>query len=233
MPVKTSESQRSAAGRPEGRPAAAGAFRLVPAIGGERRAQVEDLIRRRYAERYQARIRHFMPCLLGLEAADGRVLGAVGWRSAQDGALFLERYLGEPIERAIERRAGRPAARGSIVEVGNLAAEGRGAARRLIVAVTGLLAEKGFRWVAFTGTPSLLNSFHRLGLAPCPIAPADPACVAGELADWGSYYEHRPQVMAGEILAGHRSLARSGAYASVAAAARPHEAMEAAHVPCN
>ena len=231
MPVTTSEPQRIGAARARGQPAAAGAFRLVPAIDGERRAQVEDLIRRRYAERYQARIRRFMPCLLGLEASDGRVLGAVGCRSAQDGTLFLERYLGEPIERAIERRVGRPVARGTVVEVGNLAAEGSGAARRLIVSLTGLLAEAGFRWVAFTGTPSLLNSFHRLGLAPCPIAPADPACVAGELADWGSYYDHRPQVMAGEILAGRRSLAATAACAP--AAAHLDDATEVLHVACH
>jgi hypothetical protein len=109
--VNASEPQRIAAGRPGSRPAAAGPLRLVAAPDGGRRAQAEDLIRRCYAERYQARIRHFMPCLLGLEAPDGRVLGAVGCRRAQDGTLFLERYLGEPIEGAIARRVGRPVAR--------------------------------------------------------------------------------------------------------------------------
>lgn len=233
MPVNTSESQGSAADALRGLPAMAGPLRLVPAVDGEQRSRVEDLIRRRYAERYQARIRNFMPCLLGLEASDGRVLGAVGCRRAQDETLYLERYLGEPIERSIERRVGQPVARGTVVEVGNLAAEGPGAARRLIVALTGLLAQAGFRWVAFTGTPSLLNSFHRLGLDPISIAAADPACVGGELVDWGSYFDHRPQVMAGEILGGHRRLSSTGSYPAALAGAGIDRIMEVPHVACH
>jgi hypothetical protein len=87
--------------------------------------------------------------------------------------------------------------------------------------------------VAFTGTPSLLNSFHRLGLAPCPIAPADPACVGTELADWGSYYEHRPQVMAGEILAGRRRLVSAGAYPPAIAGTGFDPEKEVTHVACH
>lgn len=210
-----------------------GGLRLVPALDGVRRAQAEDLIRRRYAACYQARIRHFMPVLLGLEGADGRLRGAVGCRRAQEGLLFLERYLGEPIERVLEHRVGRPVARATIVEVGNLAAESHGAARRLIVAVTGLLAQAGFGWVAFTGTPALLNSFRRLGLSPLPIAPADPARVGSELADWGSYYAQRPQVMAGEILAGNRRLMVAGAHASAETATPFDDATEVLNVACH
>jgi len=54
--------------------------------------------------------------------------------------------------------------------VGNLAADSPGAARLLIVALTDLLVALGFRWVTFTGTPPLLNSFQRLGLTPSPTA---------------------------------------------------------------
>lgn len=52
------------------------------------------------------------------------------------------------------------------MEVGNLAAASPGAARLLIVALTDLLVALGYRWVTFTGTLGLLNSFQRLGPHP-------------------------------------------------------------------
>lgn len=179
---------------------------------GERRALLEAFIRERFAEHYGARVRHFMPCLLGLESKDGAVRGAVGLRAAGEAPLFLERYLDRPIEQVIAGYSGQPIARRDIVEVGNLAALGAGAARLLIVALTDLLVACGFRWVTFTGTPALLNSFQRLELSPLPLGAADPACLGDEQADWGSYYANHPQVMAGEILGGHQRLVQMGVY---------------------
>ncbi len=179
---------------------------------GARREALESFISQRFAEHYQARVRHFMPCLLGLHSTDGQVQGAVGLRSAQRRPLFLERYLDEPIEAAVSRCRGAPVPRAEIVEVGNLAAFGNASARLLIVALTDLLVAQGFRWVVFTGTPALLNSFQRLALDPLPLGLADPARMGEELADWGSYYASRPQVMAGEILPGHQRLQQLGVY---------------------
>lgn len=178
-----------------------------------RRAGLESFIRARFAEQHGARVRHFMPCLLGLEDGVGQLLGAVGLRSGASGPLFLERYLSQPAEAVIAHQHGNhPPRREQIVEVGNLAASSPGAARLLIVALTDLLVAMGFRWVAFTGTPTLLNSFQRLGLTPLPLGPANQACMGDELADWGSYYDNQPQVMAGDIQAGHQRLLQLGVY---------------------
>ncbi|MBP8923371.1 MAG: thermostable hemolysin, partial [Thauera sp.] len=38
------------------------------AVDAARRAAVQDFIRDRFAAHYQADVRHFMPCLYGLEA---------------------------------------------------------------------------------------------------------------------------------------------------------------------
>lgn len=178
-----------------------------------RRVALERFIRQRFERQHGARIRHFMPCLFGLENPAGQLLGAVGVRSAGSGPLFLERYLDTPIQSAIGTRLGRTEPeRGEVVEVGNLAADSPGAARLLIVALTDLLVALGFRWVAFTGTPPLLNSFQRLGLAPITLGEADPARMGEELTDWGSYYDSRPLVMAGDIQGGHQRLLQLGAY---------------------
>lgn len=175
------------------------------------RAALEAFIQERFAHHHQARIRHFMPCLLGLEGLDGSLHGAVGCRNAETQPLFLERYLDAPIEQVIASRLGRQVARSEIVEVGNLAADGQGSGRALIVAVTELVAMLGFNWVVFTGTRSLRNSFARLGLGPQALAPADPARIGAEAADWGTYYAQQPMVMAGEIQPSHRRLDHAGA----------------------
>ena len=182
-------------------------LRLVPVLAGHPRRAVEAFIQRRFSEQHEARVTHFMPSLLGLQAADGVLHGAVGLRGANEGALFLEQYLDAPIEQALRPLFGPGIPREEIVEVGNLAADGRGTARRLIVELSGRLAEGGFRWVAFTGTPALLNSFQRLGLPLTRIAPADPARVGAQRSAWGRYYDLRPQVMVGEIPVGCRVLA--------------------------
>ena len=181
--------------------------------GSARRAALEQFIRQRFEQQHGARIRHFMPCLFSLENQAGQLLGAVGVRSAGSGPLFLERYLDEPIQNAIGARLGHTEpGRDELVEVGNLAADSPGAARLLIVALTDLLVALGFRWVTFTGTPPLLNSFQRLGLTPIALGEADPTRMGVELADWGSYYDSRPWVMAGDIHGGHQRLLQLGAY---------------------
>ena len=179
---------------------------LVPLNDEAGRQAAVDFIRRRFNQAHQARVSHFMPQLFGLQSDDGTLYGAAGCRQADTGALFLERYLDVPIEQAILERSGIQVERHQIVEVGNLAAEGVGTARALIVKLTRLLALQGFRWVTFTGTQGLLNSFYRLGLAPQSLGLADPARMGASLAEWGRYYDSQPQVVFGEILPAHRQL---------------------------
>jgi hypothetical protein len=199
------------------------------AVDATRRAAVQDFIRDRFAAHYQADVRHFMPCLFGLEAADGSLHGAVGCRSAATQPLFLEHYLDAPIEDLIAARAGTTVERADVVEVGNLAARGAGMSRLLIVALTRLLATEGVRWVGFTGTPALINSFRRLGIVLHGLAPADPRRLGGDReqwrADWGTYYDAGPQVMVAEVPGADRTLATAGTY-------RRFGAQEATHGLC-
>ena len=180
------------------------------------RASVEAFIHERFVIRYGARVRHFMPTLLQLEDDAGTSHGAIGVRSAADESLFLERYLDRPAETEVASHGGLIPGRERIVEVGNLAARGAGHARLLIVALTAMLVSQGFDWVVFTGTPEVLNSFRRLDLRPLPLGKADPARMGDELADWGSYYDTQPWVMAGNIRSGHERLVSMGVYQQLA-----------------
>jgi len=187
--------------RPQPRPA-----RLVPmhSTHPERRA-FEQFIAERFSRAYGARLTHFLPHLLGVMDGLARWQAAAGYAAAGAQALFLEQYLDRPIELALGAAVGRPIARGSIVEVGNLAAISAGMARALIPQLARHLHRMGYRWVAFTATRALRNSFHRLGLKPLPIAVADRARLADRGLSWGSYYDQDPVVMAGKISLGLRA----------------------------
>ncbi|MDH4172762.1 MAG: thermostable hemolysin, partial [Betaproteobacteria bacterium] len=112
------------ASRPRPQPPQA---RLVPmhATHPERRA-FEAFIAERFCRAYGARLTHFLPHLLGVMDGLARWQAAAGYAAAGAQALFLEQYLDRPIEQALGAAVGRPLARGSIVEVGNLAAVSAG-----------------------------------------------------------------------------------------------------------
>lgn len=176
------------------------------------RCEIEAFVHERFDRVHHADVHHYLPELLSLRDRHGALVAVAGIRLAAHESLFLERYLDEPLESPVSRIAGHPVPRHELVEVGNLAAKNAGSARLIIAAVTWLLAARGLRWVAFTGAASLVNSFHRLGLEPTVLAPADPARLNGEITDWGSYYDTHPQVFAGSIRYGHEQLEASGAY---------------------
>jgi hypothetical protein len=169
------------------------------------RAAFEDFIAARFSRAYGARVTHFLPHLLGVRDGLARWQAAAGYAAADAQELFLEQYLPSPIEHALAAALGRPVPRADIVEVGNLAAVSAGMARALIPQLARYLHRLGYRWVAFTATRALRNSFHRLGLKPLPLAAANRARLADGGASWGSYYDQDPLVMAGKISLGLRA----------------------------
>lgn len=171
------------------------------------RADLESFIARAFMDSYGAEVSHFCDVLLGCRDGHGNWIAALGYTLAASGDTFLEQYLDAPIEVALGARIGHPVPRDEIVEVGNLASSHPGAARALIVSTTRLLHDLGLRWVAFTATASLLNSFTRLRLQPEVLAAADPSRLADAGRSWGSYYETQPKVMFGDIRYGYGQLA--------------------------
>ena len=174
--------------------------------GHPRRAAVEDFVRRVYGDCYGADVRHFAPVLVALHGEDGEIVAAAGYRPAQSGPLFLERYLSAPVQTLLG--TGPAPARERIVEVGHLASTRAGEGRRLILLLGPHLAAQGYRWVVGTLTEELRHLFVRLGIAPLKLGVADPAVLGGEAAQWGSYYDHRPVVLAGHIEAALQALGR-------------------------
>lgn len=169
------------------------------------RPSFEAFIAARFGRAYGARLTHFLPHLLGVRDGLARWQAAAGYAAASAQELFLEQYLDAPIEAVLGHAVRRPIARNDVVEVGNLAAVSAGMARALIPLLARHLHRMGYRWVAFTATRALRNSFQRLGLQPLALAPADPARLPDRGASWGSYYAQDPVVMAGRISLGLRA----------------------------
>ena len=163
------------------------------------RAAVEAFIRGVYRQRYGADVQHFAPMLVSLQDEDGVVVAAAGYRAANIEPLFLERYLDAPIETRLGETSPVVPQRHLIVEVGHLAAARAGQGQRLILLLGPHLARQGFQWVVATLTQELRHLFVRMGIAPMALGVADPALLGDAAESWGSYYDHRPVVLAGQL----------------------------------
>jgi hypothetical protein len=178
--------------------------------GDVERSDAEAFVRERFSECHRANVSHFMPELLVLHGPRGTPCAVAGLRTGGSGRLFLEKYLLQPVEAVISDLAGRAVDRSGIVEVGNLAAKSAGSTRLIIVAMAWLLAQRGTEWAVFTGTATLVNSFHRLGLDPLAFCAADPERLGAERHAWGDYYAQNPRVFAGDICFGRDELEKNG-----------------------
>ena len=174
------------------------------------RSDVEAMISRVYAVRYQAVVRHFTPMLVSLRREAG-VVAAAGYRRASQETLFLERYLGAPVESLLGPHAGMTPRREQIFEVSHLAAARAGAGRDLVVSLCRHLADQGCEWVVATVTQELGHLFVRAGIEPVRLGAATPGALGSEAAAWGTYYEHLPMVQAAHLPRALRRLTRSRA----------------------
>ena len=170
----------------------------------DERRQLQEFISSVFRTHYGARIDTFCSQLLGVRNPDGQLTAAAGYNLAEEGPLFLEQYLDQPLEK-IARQRGIALHRFETAEVGNLAAAEAGGARMLIRLMTEHLHQMGRRWVVFTATKSLINSFNRMGLPTVELARATADRVRNPAA-WGSYYDHAPLVVLGDISMGYAHL---------------------------
>ncbi|MEZ5659578.1 MAG: thermostable hemolysin [Burkholderiaceae bacterium] len=161
------------------------------------RAAVEHFIASGFERHFGARVGQFTPVLASLRCGE-RILAAAGYRLAVD-TLFLESYLPQPIDACLAAGQGRPVARDSIAEVGQLATRAPRHLHTLMKLLAEHLALAGVDWVAITATATLRQMFARFGLQWQEIAPADPIRAGISLNDWGRYYEHDPRVIAGRL----------------------------------
>ncbi len=166
------------------------------------RAELEQFVHRIFARAYDANVKEFMPQLMSLRNDSGELLAVCGLRHAENSSLFLERYLPQPVEHVISAQSGQPVVRNDIVEIGNLAVAHPETARSLLASISLYLHGTSTTWGVFTGIPSLRNALSKLNMHLLPLGWASLAHLAeSERADWGRYYDEKPQVMAVKRLA--------------------------------
>ena len=167
------------------------------------RGFAEAFVRAVFDAAYNARLRSFYPLLLGITRDSNEYAAVAGIRPAGGATLFSEHYLDQPVQHILQ------AERSGIVEIGNLAPASAGQARWLICTLSAFLIGAGFTHVVFTSVPKLRNAFSRMGLPLAWIADADQQRLPlQERSEWGSYYDCRPAVYAGDIVAAIPALTR-------------------------
>ena len=166
----------------------------------DERMEAESFVRQAFLTAYAARVEHFLPELMALRNSSGHLLGVLGLRHPGSGPLFLEQYLELPVEQILAAAISSPIDRNDLMEVGNFAVGAAGGGRWLITALTAYLHAAGHGWAVFTCGPMLQNAFDRLGIKLVDLAAADPVHLSHEESlRWGSYYEHKPRVMAANV----------------------------------
>ena len=177
-----------------------GAHKIVTALSGpsaSERQELESFVKTVFRRAYNADIKYFMPQLMSLRDTNGQLLAVCGLRHADESRLFLENYLHAPIEEVLSKQIGKTIARDDIVEVGNLAVAQPANVRSLLASVSLYLHGTDKKWAVFTGIPALRNSLTKLNIPLEVLAKAElSALPEHEHADWGSYYDEQPQVMA-------------------------------------
>jgi hypothetical protein len=163
------------------------------------RTRVEAFLEDRYAEAFQGRITHHYPTLMSIQDRGGVIHAAVGFRLAAREPLFLEQYLDAPIEAELSEGQGDAVPRHAVAEIGNLASQSPGASLFLFLALANHLHHQGCTHAAATATRRLRRGFARVGFATRRLAAANASRIAGGGADWGTYYENDPEVLAGPI----------------------------------
>lgn len=183
--------------------------------GSPERAGVERYIAARFQAAHGATIHDFMPVLLSM-GCHGRTSAATGLRAAAQRPLFLEQYLGQPVDTSLSVLTGTAVQRSGIAEIGNLVATEGGSSYLLFLVLTAVLEQAGFDWVVFTATPQVRKTIAQLSLSVHALCEADPArLTSSSLSEWGRYYSTRPQVVAGNVAEAMTVLRQKKLYAGV------------------
>jgi len=181
------------------------------------RELIETYIFDQFKSNHDAIVHDFMPLFLST-SCNGRYSAVTGIRPALGRDLFLEQYLPEAADKILGRLAGRQVERKDFVEIGNLASTQRGSSQLLFLILAAVLQRAGYEWLVFTATPQVNKTIKRLGFKLYDIGYADRSVLdADALENWGSYYECRPGIVAGNLSEGLKVLTSKKIYSHIIA----------------
>lgn len=159
--------------------------------------ELKTFIQHIFFQAHGAKIKYFMPQALSLRDNNQQLLAVAGLRSAQQSPFFLERYLSLSVEQEIAAKIGLAVDRSKIVEIGNLAVTRPAYTKLLMAALSAYLYSTDTEWIVFSALPVVKNAVAKMDHQMLVLADATINEIAEQdRADWGSYYEHHPQVIA-------------------------------------
>ena len=159
-----------------------------------------QMITAQYQKHFNCQLHHAMPHSLSQTAAeDGQIVACTGYQAAAQGPLFLEQYLDESVEECLQRLGGKSVAREEIVEIGGFAVSDRRHALPFMLQLAPTLADLGFKTVVCTVTRPVQACLRKLGIISTFIKDADASRVDTSNNAWGTYYDLKPVVLAGDI----------------------------------
>lgn len=164
------------------------------------RSEVEQYVGQKFEASYGACLAEFLPLFLTLRCTDQLSASAGISLGSASRKFFLEQYLDGPVEKELAQLCGESVSREQLAEIGNLVATTLGASRLMFIILASILNRAGYEWMVFTATKPLLRSLQKMGFETQVIAAAKPARLdKNSNADWGSYYDNQPQVVAGRL----------------------------------
>lgn len=160
------------------------------------KALMEVYVSQRYHRAFKATLTEFMPCYLALYQKE-KLISVCGVRCAEEGALFLEQYLAQPIESIVNPHYPY-AKRSDIIEFGQLASFSTRFSAIHFYLMARYLSDAGYEWCVCTVTDPLFTLMENMGLQPISIGKAAPQMVSHpEL--WGQYYQYSPKIIFGSL----------------------------------
>ena len=178
--------------------------------------QAVGLVQDQYRAHFGAELNYFYPKIFCF-VCHSSVVACAGIKPAASGDLLLECYLDMPVDRQISRATGFPVSRQHIVEIGGLAVVNKKHLAPFMMALAPALSNLGFTKVACTVTRSVRCYLRKLNVETLLLAKAQPDRISNDNSsadecnvtrntaevnkknDWGSYYDCRPVVLAGDI----------------------------------
>lgn len=164
------------------------------------RSEAERYIKDQFDEHFSAQVIHIQPYLLVMLDQKGGIKAAVGFDGNADQGFFLDQYLEQPIQHLIAEKEATQVANDEIVEVGNLAISNNCDLLSFMFGIGEVLSSMGFRFLVCTGTNSIVKYLCLLEVQPIVIGTAKIERLSdAQQGNWGSYYDHQPQVMYGNL----------------------------------
>ena len=132
--------------------------------------EVDNYVKQRFAEVYNAAVDTFEPYILSTSNDKG-ISATIGFQpAATKKPLFLESYLTSTIEETLAVILKQDVKRQQIVEVGNLSSSDNGGTSRILFILSvAILHQAGFKWVTFTATNQVQRLLVKLNLTTSPI----------------------------------------------------------------